>query len=65
MLSLAIIKDFNVLEGGGLHLGMRPIAMAMVPLILEAVKPALRRGIDAPMSRSAVCRSQIGQNERV
>ncbi|MGF6979872.1 hypothetical protein QFZ94_008389 [Paraburkholderia sp. JPY465] len=44
---------------------MRAIARCMNPFIFQAVEEALRRRVDAPMSRSAGRIGQVGQNERV
>jgi len=61
MLPLAVVEDLDVLEAGGLHVSMSGIANAMHTLVLEAVEPALRRRIDAPMSRRKTCVVEIGQ----
>ena len=45
MLPLAVVEHLDVLEAGGLHVGMGGIPNAMHPLVLEAVEPALGRGI--------------------
>ena len=45
MLPLPVVEDLDVLEAGGLHVGMSGIANSMHPLVLEAVEPALRRRI--------------------
>ena len=39
MLADAIIKDFNVFETGSPHFRMGSVTQAMVPLVLETVKP--------------------------
>ena len=65
MLPFPIVKDFDVLEAGSFHFGMRYVANAMHPLVLEAVEPAFRRRIDAPMSRNLRRICQIGKNERI
>jgi hypothetical protein len=45
MLPFPVVEDLDVLKAGSLHLGMRGIANAMHPLVLEAVEPALRRRV--------------------
>ena len=45
MLPLPVVEDLDVLEAGGLHVGMSGIANPMHPLVLEAVEPALRRRV--------------------
>jgi hypothetical protein len=45
MLSLAIVKDFDVLETEGFHGGMGGIAHAMNAFVPETVEPAFRRCI--------------------
>ena len=40
-----VVEGLDVLEAGRRHLGTRREAYAMHPLVLEAVEPALRRGV--------------------
>src|SRR5882757_9653913 len=53
MLALAIIKYFDVLEACGLHFRMCSVTLAMVPFVLETVKPALGRGVIPAISLPA------------
>ena len=43
--ALAVVEDLDVLEGFGLHLGMRGITNAMNSLVSETVEPAFRRRV--------------------
>ena len=43
VLPFPVVKHFNVLEAGGLHVGVGGVANAMHPLVLEAVEPAFSR----------------------
>ena len=45
MLSFPVVKHLNVLEAGGLHVGVTGVANAMHPLVFEAVEPAFRRRV--------------------
>src|SRR5574343_1898089 len=45
MLAFSIIKDFNVFEAGRFHFFQGFVLHAMDTLILEAIKPALRRSV--------------------
>ena len=65
MTTTAVVKHFDVFEQIGLRVLVRPVARGVNPFVLQAVEEAFRRGIDAPMSRSARRIGQIGQNERV
>lgn len=42
MLPLPVVEDLDVLEAGGLHVGMSGVANPMHPLVFEAVEPTLR-----------------------
>ena len=42
MLPLPVVEDLNVLEAGGLHVGMSGVANPMHPLVFEAVELTLR-----------------------
>jgi len=63
MLVGSIIKHFNIFKASRLHFIMGCVAYPVIAFILKAVKPALRRRIDAPMSRNRCCRCQICQNQ--
>ncbi len=53
MTTTAVVKYFDIFEQIGLRVLMRPVARGANPFVLQAVEEAFRRGIDAPMSRSA------------
>jgi len=53
MLLLPVVEDFDVFEADDLHVGVRRIANAMHPLVLEAVEPAFRRSIVPAISFAA------------
>ena len=65
MLSFPVVEKLDVLKSGSLDVGVSGVANAMHPLILEAVEPALRWRIDAPMSSTTLRIGQIVQDERV
>lgn len=51
MLAFPVVEDLDVLEAGGLHVGMG-IAHPMHPLVFEAVEPTLRRRVIPAVSLS-------------
>lgn len=65
MTTTTVVKHFDVFEQIDLRVLMRPVARGMNPFVLQAVKEAFRRGVDAPMSSSTGRIGQVGQNERV
>ena len=57
-----VVKDFDVIEQIGDRLLARRVARPMHAFVLEAVEEALRRRVDAPMSRNGSSIAQISQN---
>ena len=52
MLPLPVVEDLDVFKGCSFDLGMRCVANAMYPLVLEAVEPTLGRRVIPAVSLS-------------